>query len=505
MFPKIKSERSVALSLLLLAACGSSGGGGEELPLYPNSGNTQPSTTPDSGFSTSRPLDVPELTAPDGGGDGSIDDGGANDSSTGDGGLADGAVSDSGGGNCAVIVSDKDCDKSKRPVVFIHGTMGAADNGEHLALLFGSNGYCQTRFAGVDYNSMGDNPYTQLDALIDKLLKETGADKVELMGHSQGGRWGYDYIASTAARAAKIANYVHLAGGNRDVPPNKVRTMSISSKSDQIGVNQITGAEKIVIFEKHDHMGVAMSSESFVEIWKFFYNADPKYKTVQCGDDEIVIQGKVETFGDNVPAAGHKMTIHEVGTQPRQAGTEVFAGVLPADGSFGPLKAKRGVYYESVVAKPDGSVVGHMYFTPWLRSDLMVRGLIPSQHPVTGTVTAALPLSEEHSVLAVRYNQSALRKDLGHSLTIDGIEVLTTEQAQASTTTVGLFLVDDNNNKKSDLGALPVFSVLPFVKGSDVYMQAKTPAFINVKFNGVALKVPNWPSKSNGPTVVMFQ
>src|SRR5262245_35202369 len=61
-------------------------------------------------------------------------------------------------GDCPVVVSALDCDKTQRPIVFIHGTYGSGDNIAHVASLFGSNGFCQDRFLAVDYDSLGGNP-----------------------------------------------------------------------------------------------------------------------------------------------------------------------------------------------------------------------------------------------------------------------------------------------------------------------------------------------------------
>jgi hypothetical protein len=107
-----------------------------------------------------------------------------------DSGIRDGAIS-----ACPVEVRDEDCDKSQRPIVFVHGTYGSGDNIANVALLFGSNGFCQDRFLAVEYNSLGGTPQDKLDGIIDKVLAETGRDRVELMGHSQGTKHCYDYLA----------------------------------------------------------------------------------------------------------------------------------------------------------------------------------------------------------------------------------------------------------------------------------------------------------------------
>jgi triacylglycerol esterase/lipase EstA (alpha/beta hydrolase family) len=62
---------------------------------------------------------------------------------------------------CDVVVADADCDETKGPIVFVHGTYGSGDNIANVAQLFGSNGYCQDRFVAVEYNSLGGNPLAE--------------------------------------------------------------------------------------------------------------------------------------------------------------------------------------------------------------------------------------------------------------------------------------------------------------------------------------------------------
>ena len=405
---------------------------------------------------------------------------------------------------CPVVVSETTCDKSLRPIVFIHGTLGAGDNAEHIAMLFGSNGYCQERFVAVDYNSLGDSPALLVDALIDKVLRETGQTKVDLMGHSQGGGHGFTYL-SDPARAARVANYVHIAGGSEDAPPSGVRTMAITSKADVTGVSTITGAEKNVIFETHDHMGVAMSKEAFVEMYKFLIGKDPQYTEVQCGDEQITLLGKAAAFGSNQPLPGALVEFYELGAEPVTRTKPAVVVTVAADGTVGPTQVRRGVVYEARAVGPDGKVIGHMYYTPWKRSDYLVRALLPSATGITAAITGQIPADDNFSVLIARYNQRAIRADLGDTLAVNGENVLVPELANATTTTVAYFLWDDNKNGVSDKTSPALFNITPFIKAVDVFVPAKPPAFVDVAFNGVVLKIPNWPSASEGPTVIMFQ
>jgi hypothetical protein len=42
-----------------------------------------------------------------------------------------------------------------------------------------------------------------------------------------------------------------------------------------------------------------------------------------------------------------------------------------------------------------------------------------------------------------------------------------------------------------------------FVNSADLFISTATPKFVEVKFNGRTLKVPNWPSDSVGISVVL--
>ena len=81
-------------------------------------------------------------------------------------------------------------------------------------------------------------------------------------------------------------------------------------------------------------------------------------------------------------------------------------------------------------------------------------------------------------------------------LTIDGAEVLTSENAGTSSSVTGLFMFDANSNKRSDLGR--VYNV-SFLWGTDVYVDSSTPRWLDIEWrneegNTASFKVPNWDS-----------
>jgi pimeloyl-ACP methyl ester carboxylesterase len=415
--------------------------------------------------------------------------------------IATAAVESPGSGDCPIVIKDEDCDHNKRPFVFVHGTYGSGDNIGNVALLFGSNGYCQDRFVAVEYNSLGGSPAAELDKLIDSIREKTGADQVELAGHSQGTGHCVAYLQDPA-HAAKVAHYINFSG--RGTVPNDVKTLSLSSDNDIGGIpNHAPNAEKTVTLEDIDHFGVAASTESFVEVWKYLYEYEPKFTTVQCGDEKITLEGLSESFADNAPVANGKLEVRKLGETARDDGEPLMT--LTSDGTnghVGPVELDRGVAYEFKGIDASGKVVGRMYFGPFKRSNRLVRFLSPSANPlVVATTTGQVKVGADHSALVLRYLAGAFRHDLGNSLKVNGAEVLTDANAGRSTSTVGLFMSDQNMNKKSDLGA--AFSA-PFIVGTDVFIPSDTAGWIELDWNGTRMKVPNWPS-SDGMLSVVIQ
>jgi triacylglycerol lipase len=99
------------------------------------------------------------------------------------------------------------------PVVLVPGTYGVSSwslIGPQLAQL----GYCVYTF-GYGYNETADiaTSAQQLGGFVDRLLARTGAKRVSIVGHSEGGVMPRYYIKFLGG-SAKVANLVALA------PPN---------------------------------------------------------------------------------------------------------------------------------------------------------------------------------------------------------------------------------------------------------------------------------------------
>jgi triacylglycerol esterase/lipase EstA (alpha/beta hydrolase family) len=108
------------------------------------------------------------------------------------------------------------------PVVLAHGTFGnMTDSWEALSPLLANAGYC---VYALNYGgSSASNPIQatgaietsaqQLSAFVDKVLASTGARKVDIVGHSQGGLMPRYYLRFLGG-AAKVDTLVGLAPSN---------------------------------------------------------------------------------------------------------------------------------------------------------------------------------------------------------------------------------------------------------------------------------------------------
>lgn len=445
-----------------------------------------------------------------------------------DKGKGESGVTDSGSGSdadtaaddCPVIVKEADCDKTQLPIVFVHGTYAEGDTFGHVATLLGSNGFCQSRIFGVEYNSLGESPGDdcaatnptlgcgKIDAAIDKILADTGASQVVLAGHSQGTKHCGIYIG---LHPEKVAHYLNFSG-RPDV--GDMDTLSLSSLRDlnlpsAPPPHHATGSNvKQVTFTDEDHFAVADSLNAFKEVYKFLKNGEePKYDTVQCGESPVTIEGIAESFADNVPRTG-KLEIRKVTDTPRPTDPPVLTIQGDADGHFGPIQLERNVAYEFKGFADDGSLLGYQYFTPFKRDNRLVRMLTPPDNAGIRALTTDHLVRVDGSMdLIVRWAAGGFRKDLGASLKVDDEEILTDENAGAATESnanlqggvAALFACDADGNGQTSLGLL---YDAPFLSFTDLYIPTKDPKLVRIEFTAGSeepllhhsVRMSNWPS-----------
>ena len=120
------------------------------------------------------------------------------------------------------------------PVILVHGTLANMDdNWQAASPLLANHGYCVYAFnyggasAASPVQGTGDIAASagQLAAFVDTVLARTGAAKVDLVGHSQGGMMPRYYIDFLGG-AAKVEKLVGLAPPNYGTTADGIETLA---------------------------------------------------------------------------------------------------------------------------------------------------------------------------------------------------------------------------------------------------------------------------------------
>jgi triacylglycerol esterase/lipase EstA (alpha/beta hydrolase family) len=123
-----------------------------------------------------------------------------------------------------------------RPVILVHGTFGdMSDSWQALSPLLYDNGYCVFALNYGSYEGSGEigvyatgriaQSAEELSAFVNEVLAATGATKVDLVGHSQGGMMPRYYLRFLGG-AAKVHTLVGLAPSNHGTTLNGLFTLA---------------------------------------------------------------------------------------------------------------------------------------------------------------------------------------------------------------------------------------------------------------------------------------
>ena len=368
--------------------------------------------------------------------------------------------------------------EAPRPIVFIHGGAGSGAQFESQAMRFTSNGYPIDHIRVLDYNSLASATFgellARLDALIAELQAETGADQIDLLGHSLGTGLMQGYL-SDPARAARVAHYVNIDGAQAGAPPGGVPTLALWGQGSP--TRQIVGATNVYIPDQ-SHVQIATSRESFDAMYRFFNDgAEPATLDILPEPSGIAeLAGRVVSFPANTGIADATLDIYEVDPATgARVGAAKATFALTGDGAFGPFPGTVGKRYELAISRASTTSVHHLYTQPLLRSDHLVR--FNSSEPDQG-IGALIERGPDHaSVVVSRYKEwwgdHPTERDV---LEIDGVDVLNGATAPVTKRAIGLLAFDVGSDGVSDLSApIPALFGLPFLTGVDHYVPATDP------------------------------
>jgi hypothetical protein len=401
----------------------------------------------------------------------------------------------------------------RNPIIFVHGGSGSGAQFESQAMRFTSNGYPQDRIVPFEYDSsqpLTTNPanlaalHARLDALIAELQAETGEEQVDLMGHSLGTFVSQTYL-STPARAANVAHYVNIDGGTASAPPGGVPTLALwAGAVNRPTPPQIVGATNVTLPDQ-EHVEVASSEESFLEMYKFLRGKEP-LTTKILPEIRPRISGRATNFPQNTGLDGATLEVWLVdGDTGERVGSQAAATfAIGPDGNWGPFKAWFGFHYELALVR-EGQVEINYYYEPFLRSDHLVR------LNVAGGLAPFITQSDNHTALTVvRYREFwGDRGAQNDVLEVGGTNVINATSAPSGAVglaSVSVFLFDVGLDQVSHVpGPIPPpFGPLGFLTAQDLFLPTSPEGSIAVHVvpRGVAedevtVNVPNLPSSTN--------
>lgn len=390
------------------------------------------------------------------------------------------------------------------PMIFVHGYSGSASQFQTQAMRFASNGYPASYIRAFEYDStMVNNTSAEiqegLDALIAELKEETGAEQVDLLGHSMGTYVCQGYLNSSPERAVNVAHYVNLDGRSASSPPGGVPTLAIWGRArTDPDTRQIVGATN-VYFHDHTHTDVVTWYESFIDMYLFFTGKEPfTTDIVPEPPGKVRLAGRVHYNRINLGVPGATLQIWKInGDSGARIGKKPVAVYeIGEDGNWGPFKAKGGTYYEYCLLR-EGFKTQHLYKEPAYRSDYLIR--------IGVSETSLMDMSDDQCNLVISRNKEFwgdmnINND---TLLINGVNIINEHTAPSIQYLIIAMLVYDlDTDGDSDITQLISYPY-PFVYGVDLFIPAADPPDETISIvlyprggGGLSqvINVPNWIS-----------
>lgn len=400
------------------------------------------------------------------------------------------------------------CDSSRLPVVFVHGFLGSGDNWSWPIRRLVQNGYCANRLFVFDWNSVNRSRSTDslLDVTINRVLQQTGATAVHLVGHSAGGGLCYSYL-SDSIRSRKVARYVHIGSNAMKMPAGAggtVPTLNIYSKADKVVRNggPIPGAENVELHTA-DHMQVA-TGDSTVQALYAFFNGGKQFVLRPfraVAGEGVSVAGKVVTLGENMPVKGkYRIELYdpETGRYRHTRGITPWKTIGP-DGSWEATQYKNDFLSVEVQPEAGRRVIYFLESQPVANVHVYLRTF-----PAAGMVASLLqqlPADSAKALLVVFSSNGALIAGRD-SLLVNGVPVTTPAIAPPSKTMIAAFVTDDGDGASS-YAALPAFRSFPFLGSMDLVLSKKNYQPITIQLNGRTLRLP-WEASAHAVLIAVF-
>ena len=340
-------------------------------------------------------------------------------------------------------------DTAPVPIVFVHGDSDQAAIWQTAIWRFESNGYPPDRLFAINFTdpqardddtvaqpnrSSTQDQLRELTEFVDGVKKQTGAEKVAIVGLSRGGYSSRGYVAANPSSVTSVAlggtpNHGVFAidallGSEYNGHGAFLKKLNAGDGEVTAGVPFLTlrsdgfdlyaqpdgrylghpematnvtaegpalkGATNLVIGQV-DHRETACGPRAFAEIYRFIVGRPPERIAI-APETDIVLNGLVTGVVDgtptNRPVEGAMVEVYRISadTGERQ-GAAAHAKKTGADGAWGPAKFDSVSPLEFVVAAP-GAPITHIYRSALLRSFGLLN-LRPSAAPAKEDSDAA--------------------------------------------------------------------------------------------------------------------
>ena len=414
-----------------------------------------------------------------------------------------------------------------RPIIFVHGGSGSGAQFESQAMRFTSNGYPQNYIAVLEYDTSTTAPgqpippsfftpiWAKLDLLIAALLTETGANQVDILGHSLGTDVMYGYLTSSPSRAANVAHYVNIDGQAN--LPDGVPTLALWAGADPpaflaMGPRTMPGATNVTI-PGVTHVECATCAASFLQMYEFFTGQAPETTDILPEPSQhIRLAGRAVYFPQNSGVANSTLEIYKVNgdTGARIDTNPEATYAIDATGNWGPFMAKAGEHYEFVIV-PQNFTPHHFYYEPFIRSDYLIR-LLESPPGPTGLDYYTSKFTNQSNLVITRYRElwgdQGVNNDI---LAINGVNIVNAAICPLSSLINSVFVFDNGSESLSNLTEpIAFYAAIPFLTGVDLYIPGANPPDGRIRFVVMprggegklqVLNVPNWASTTDRITI----
>lgn len=403
------------------------------------------------------------------------------------------------------------CEAAPRPIIFVHGIMGGGDQFANTAMRFASNGYCLEYLRAFDWNTLSfdmESNAEHLTTFVDSVLKETGAEQVDLIGHSLGGRLSATYLADEK-QADKVAHYAHVASFCDVTLPDSLAALILSSDEDPVaGVCNIPGAQNQDV-DGADHMQMVTSSEVFEALYRFFNDGQSPGTTDFVVEETFMLAGTALTFGTNQPLTGAVVEVYPVNgaTGERLDPEPAAVFTVGVDGTWGPFQADPTTHYEFSVYEEGGRPF-HYYRQPFLRSSSLVYlRALPEDDFLLNQILGEIRYDDRSSIVVFFSANQALYYGRD-SATLDGVELVTPDMAPPPpdrASTIAIFILDANADGQTDGGPVPgPLADFPFLQQYDAFLDAGSGRTVTLTLNDATLSAPAWKADSEGVVIAVF-